>query len=143
VGPDGINEAQIYAARVLTAVLRSRYGIRDVNCVTHGLVSVNPSNKLVGYHTDWIAGFPFEALGLTSKYDVELAAISQFGFAYDRKYLAAAGGRKWPGLESAESRLKESARVNSRTLEEERRSRWESYHRAYSLQHELDRQRGI
>ncbi|HEU4391740.1 MAG TPA: peptidoglycan recognition family protein [Blastocatellia bacterium] len=143
VGPDGINEAQIYAARVLTAVLRSRYGIADVNCVTHGLVSVNPSNKLVGYHTDWIAGFPFEALGLTSKYDVELAAISEFGFLYDHKYLAAAGGKKWPGLERSESRLRESARVNNRTLDEERRSRWESYHRAYSVQHELDQQRGV
>ena len=142
VGPDGINEAQIYAARVLTAVLRSKYGIADVNCVTHGLVSVNPSNKLVGYHTDWIAGFPFEALGLTSKYDAELAAISQFGFSYDHKYLAAAGGKKWPGLERSENRLRESARINSRTLDEERRSRWELYQRAYSLQHELDRQRG-
>src|SRR5262245_14329724 len=142
VGPDGINEAQIYAARVLTAVLRSKFGIPDVNCVTHGLVSVNPSNRLVGYHTDWIAGFPFEALGLTNKYDVELIAISGFGFSYDHKYLAAAGGRKWPGLERSESRLRESARVNSRTVEEERRSRWQLFHRAYSLQHELDLQRG-
>ncbi|HSB08619.1 MAG TPA: peptidoglycan recognition family protein, partial [Blastocatellia bacterium] len=62
MGADGINEAQIYAARVLTAVLRSKYGIDDANCVTHGLVSVNPSNRLMGYHTDWVAEFPFEAL---------------------------------------------------------------------------------
>ena len=64
VGADGINETQIYAARQLTAVLRSKYQILDANCVTHGLVSVNPSNRLMGYHTDWVAGFPFTALGL-------------------------------------------------------------------------------
>jgi hypothetical protein len=140
-GPDGINEAQIYAARVLTAVLRSRHGISDANCVTHGLVSVNPSNRLIGYHTDWISGFPFEALGLSDKYETELIAISRFGFTYDRKYLAAAGGEKWPGLERSESLLKESAKLNGRTLEDERRSRWELYHRAYSVQRKLDIQK--
>ncbi len=94
VGADGINETQIYAARQLTAVLRSKYQISDANCVTHGLVSVNPSNKLMGYHTDWVAGFPFAAIGLTDKYDTEIAAISRLGFNYDSAYLAAAGGKR-------------------------------------------------
>src|SRR5437868_5166259 len=96
VGADGINEAQIYAARQLTAVLRSKYQIADANCVTHGLVSVNPSNKLMGYHTDWVAGFPFAAIGLTNKYEAEIAAISRLGVDYDSTYLAAAGANRLP-----------------------------------------------
>lgn len=139
VGPDRINEAQIYAARVLTAVLRSKYEINDANCVTHGLVSVNPSNNLMGYHTDWVAGFPFEAIGLSNKYETELAAISRLGFTYDQSYLAAAGGRKWPGLEKAEAALKEAAGGNGLTIEEERRSRERLFQQAYLKQRALDR----
>jgi hypothetical protein len=122
-GAEGINEAQIYAARVLTAVLRSKYGIDDANCVTHGLVSVNPSNKLMGYHTDWVAGFPFEALGLANKYDAELVAISRFGFGYDQAYIRAAGGR-WPGLERSDKLLAEAASRSGISVDQERRSRW-------------------
>jgi hypothetical protein len=98
IGADKINEAQIYAARVLTAVLRSKYAIDDANCVTHGLVSVNPSNRLMGYHTDWVSAFPFDALGLSNKYETEMIAISRLGFAYDGAYIKAAGGARWPGL---------------------------------------------
>ncbi len=141
VGPDGINEAQIYAARVLTAVLRSKYRIEDANCVTHGLVSVNPTNKLMGYHTDWVAGFPFEALGLANKYDYELMAVSRFGFNYDQAYINAAGGRRWMGIEKADAALKESSRRDSLTAERGRAARWEIYQRAYSKQHALDEAR--
>jgi hypothetical protein len=131
-GPDGINEAQIYAARVLTVVLRSKYGIEDANCVTHGLVSVNPSNKLMGYHTDWLAGFPFEALGLTNKYNTELVAISRFGFSYDQQYVRAGGGKRWPGLERSDGVLHEAAVVAGVSEEEQRRSLWPAFQRAYS-----------
>ncbi|MEW6210334.1 MAG: peptidoglycan recognition family protein [Acidobacteriota bacterium] len=141
VGPDGINEAQIYAARVLTAVLRSKYQIEDANCVTHGLVSVNRANKLMGYHTDWVAGFPFEALGLANKYDYELVAVSRFGFNYDQAYLNAAGGKRWVGLEKADAALKESSRRDSLSAERSRAERWEIYQRAYSKQHALDEAR--
>ena len=141
VGPDGINEAQIYAARVLTAVMRSKYRIEDANCVTHGLVSVNPANKLMGYHTDWVAGFPFEALGLANKYNQELLAVSRFGFNYDQTYISAAGGRRWAGLEKADAALKESARRDSLAAERGRAERWEIYQRAYSKQHALDEAR--
>jgi hypothetical protein len=134
IGPDGINEAQIYAARVLTAVLRSKYAIPDVNCVTHGLVSINPSNRLMGYHTDWVAGFPFEAIGLSDKYQSELVAISRFGFTYDRAYIAAAGGKTWPGLEKAEAALHEGARRAARPIEENRRAGWRSFQQAYRKQ---------
>jgi len=141
VGPDEINEAQIYAARVLTAVLRSKYGIEDRNCVTHGLVSVNPSNHLLGYHTDWVSGFPFEALGLSNKYSSELIAISEFGFRYDEAYIAAAGGNKWAGLQSSDVKLKQLAANGGTTLEGMRAIRWRVFQQAYDLEHKLDLER--
>jgi len=139
MGAEGINEAQIYAARTLTAVLRSKYGIDDANCVTHGLVSVNPSNRLMGYHTDWVSEFPFEALGLSNKYETELAAISRLGFGYDRAYVAAAGG-KWPGLEKAEASLRGAAEKSGSTVGEERRLMARVFGRVYSKQHALEKE---
>jgi hypothetical protein len=141
VGPEEINEAQLYAARVLTAVLRSKYGIEDSNCVTHGLVSVNPSNHLLGYHTDWLSGFPFEALGLSNKYSSELIAVSEFGFRYDEAYLSAAGGNKWAGLETSDVKLRELAANGGTTLEGIRESRWRVFQQAYELEHQLDLER--
>src|SRR5262249_26019492 len=122
VGADGINETQIYAARQLTAVLRSKYQIADADCVTHGLVSVNPSNRLMGFHTDWVAGFPFAAIGLTNKYDSEITAISRLGFNYDAAYLAAAGGRRWAGLEKSDAALRKSASESGASVEDKRRA---------------------
>jgi hypothetical protein len=140
VGADGINETQIYAARQLTAVLRSKYQISDANCVTHGLVSVNPSNKLMGYHTDWVAGFPFAALGLTDKYQTEIAAISRLGFTYDSAYLSAAGGRRWAGLDRADAALREAARESGASVEERRRALQEVYERLYAKQRALEKE---
>lgn len=138
VGPDGINEAQIYAARVLTAVLRSKYEIADANCVTHGLVSVNPTNRLMGYHTDWVAGFPFEAVGLSNKNETELLTISRLGFNYDQPYVAAAGGKRWAGLERADAELREAARNEGVSVEDARREGWKIFQRAYTKQREID-----
>jgi N-acetylmuramoyl-L-alanine amidase len=140
VGPDRINEAQIYAARVLTAVLRSKYGIDDANCVTHGLVSVNPSNRLMGYHTDWVSDFPFDAIGLSDKYQSELVAISRLGFSYDQAYIAAAGGKRWPGLERADAALKEAARKRNVSVEDERAALAKVFQRAYSMQRTLEKE---
>ncbi|HKY06548.1 MAG TPA: peptidoglycan recognition family protein [Blastocatellia bacterium] len=140
IGPDGINEAQIYAARVLTAVLRSKYSIKDANCVTHGLVSVNPSNGLLGYHTDWLSDFPFEAIGLTDKYKSELPAVAQFGFDYDQAYIRAAGGKRWDGLDLAERTIEEAARKNGVKVEEERRARRPLFQKIALRQRALDRQ---
>ncbi len=138
MGAEGINEAQIYAARVLTAVLRSKWGIDDANCVTHGLVSVNPSNRLMGYHTDWVSEFPFEALGLSNKYQTELAAISRLGFGYDQAYVAAAGG-KWAGLEKADATLRETAEKSGLSIEKERLRMSRVFGRAYSRQRALEK----
>ncbi|HKP13044.1 MAG TPA: peptidoglycan recognition family protein [Blastocatellia bacterium] len=140
VGADGINETQIYAARQLTAVLRSKYQIADANCVTHGLVSVNPSNKLMGYHTDWVTGFPFAAIGLTDKYETEIAAISRLGFSYDAAYLSAAGGQRWPGLDKADQALRDAARQSGAGVEEKRRALQEVYERLYAKQRALDKE---
>jgi hypothetical protein len=139
MGAEGINEAQVYGARVLTAVIRSRYGIDDANCVTHGLVSVNPSNRLMGYHTDWVSEFPFEALGLSNKYEAELVAVSRLGFGYDQQYVAAAGG-KWLGLARADVALAQAAERDGVTADEERRARGRLFARMYAKQRALERE---
>jgi hypothetical protein len=139
IGADKINEAQIYAARVLTAVLRSKYSIDDANCVTHGLVSVNPSNRLMGYHTDWVSAFPFDALGLSSKYETEMVAISRLGFGYDGAYIRAAGGARWPGLDRADAALRDEAAKNGSAVESMRRALSDLFGRAYSKQRALER----
>ncbi|MGH9764152.1 MAG: peptidoglycan recognition protein family protein [Blastocatellia bacterium] len=138
VGPDSVNEAQIIAARVLTAVLRSKYGIEDANCVTHGLVSVNPSNYLMGYHTDWVSGFPFQAVGLTEKSASEILAISGLGFTYDQSYVSAAGGSRWQGLNQSDAKVSTEAKTDGLTLEQERDERRRVFERAYNMQHDLD-----
>jgi hypothetical protein len=76
---------------MLTEMLRSRYHISAGNCITHAQVSVNPSNMLVGYHTDWASGFPFEALGLPDNYRRALPALWAFGFDCAPAWLAASG----------------------------------------------------
>jgi hypothetical protein len=88
-----VSAAQLRTAAILTEMLRSRYGIAAENCVTHGQVSVNPSNMRVGYHTDWASSFPFERLGLPDNYARALPALSAFGFESDPAFLQAAGAR--------------------------------------------------
>jgi hypothetical protein len=114
-GGEQLTEAQMIAGRLLTQVLRSRYQIDDANCVTHGLVSVNPDNMLICYHHDWVRGFPFAAFGLSDKYAVEPAAVSDFGFTYDESVEAAIGGAVWSGAEQA--RREFARRAESRGVE--------------------------
>jgi hypothetical protein len=102
-GGERLTEAQVLAGRLLTQVLRSRYQIKDSNCVTHGLVSVNPSNMRILFHHDWAQGFPFEALGLSDKYAVPPASVAELGFAYDEDILKEIGGKVWPGVAAGES----------------------------------------
>ena len=83
---DEVTPAQIQSAKVLTEVLRSRYGIHAENCVTHAQVSVNPLNMRIGEHTDWAGNFPFTRLGLPNNYDVPLASVYAFGFESDSAY---------------------------------------------------------
>jgi hypothetical protein len=101
--------AQIDAARVLTEMLRDRYKIPGENCVTHAQVSVNPSNMIIGYHTDWAGKFPFLELGLNDNYALPPASLSAFGFDYDPAFVASTGSRLTPGLLAAESDIRDRA----------------------------------
>jgi hypothetical protein len=83
-----VSPAQVRAAAMLTEMLRSRYQIPAGNCVTHAQVSVNPANMLVGYHTDWSSGFPFEAVGLPDNYQRALPSLWAFGFDCEPTWLA-------------------------------------------------------
>ncbi|MDX2152219.1 MAG: peptidoglycan recognition family protein [Bryobacteraceae bacterium] len=101
--------AQIHSARILTDMLRSRHRIPAANCVTHAQVSVNPSNKGIGYHTDWAADFPFQDIGLADNYRRPVPSLYLFGFGYDTSYLESTGARVKTGVLLAEERLKEDA----------------------------------
>ncbi|HEY1404397.1 MAG TPA: peptidoglycan recognition family protein [Pyrinomonadaceae bacterium] len=116
-----LTEAQLVAGRLLTQVLRSRYNISDADCVTHGLVSVNPSNMLICYHHDWARNFPFEAFGLSDKYKVAPASVSEFGFTYDEEILEKLGGDVWAGVKIAEEEFRRRAEGLNETPQEMRR----------------------
>jgi hypothetical protein len=104
-----INPAQVRAAADLTALLRSRYALPAGNCVTHAMVSVNPANMRIGYHTDWASSFPFEQLGLPDNYSRALPAMARFGFEYDPAFLRQAGTRLYTALELAKKDLEAHA----------------------------------
>ncbi len=117
-----MTEAQVVAGRLLTQIIRNRHRIDDANCVTHGLVSVNPSNMLIAFHHDWARNFPFEAMGLSDKYKVAPASVSHFGFTYDDEIVAKLGGALWSGVKAAEDELNARA-ASERTTPEELRGR--------------------
>ncbi|MBD0325822.1 MAG: N-acetylmuramoyl-L-alanine amidase, partial [Pyrinomonadaceae bacterium] len=104
-----LTEAQLIAGRLLTQILRSRYNLSDTNCVTHGLVSVNPSNMLICFHHDWARNFPFAAMGLSDKYKVAPASVSEFGFTYDEEIMEKLGGDVWSGVKLAEEEFRRRA----------------------------------
>ena len=119
---DIATRAQIDAARVLTEMLRSKYHIAAMNCVTHAQVSVNPQTMRLGYHTDWAANFPFREAGLNEGYDTPIAAMTLFGFDYDSAFLQANGRRVWQGLVTAEEQLVRDAAAHGTTMELYRRT---------------------
>lgn len=128
IRPDQINEAQIYAGRVLTAMLRSKYSIADADCVTHALVSVSPASRLIGFHMDWGHSFPFASMGLSDKYAVEAPSISIFGFGHDGQFDRAVG-EQWQGVVLADEGLaSESASrgVETSVVRRERQDRYRS-----------------
>ncbi len=109
LGDEQLTEAQLLAGRLLTQVLRSRYNLDDADCVTHGLVSVNPSKMFVAYHHDWVRNFPFEAMGLSDKYKVATTSIGVYGFIYTDEVVSNAGGEIWAGAKIAEEEFKKRA----------------------------------
>jgi hypothetical protein len=128
-----LTEAQLVAGRLLTQVLRSRYQIHDDNCVTHGLVSVNPSNMLICYHHDWARNFPFEAFGLSDKYKVAPASVREFGFTYTEEIMDMLGGDVWSGVKLAEEEFRRRAEKSDMTPEEMRRHMRERYQEEMNL----------
>ena len=135
-----LTEAQLIAGRLLTAILRSRYQIDDTNCVAHGLVSVNPSNMLIGYHHDWVRNFPFEAMGLSDKYRVAPASISEFGFTYDGELVARLDGVMWPGVKAAEEEFQRRAAAAGVKPEDLRRRMRDLYREQMDLSARLREQ---
>jgi len=123
-----LTEAQLVAGRLLTQVLRSRHQIDDAYCVTHGLVSVNPSNMRILFHHDWARGFPFAAFGLSDKYALPPASVAEFGFTYDEETLEKLGGALWPGVAQAEEQFGASAARAGSKPEEFRRQMKDAYH---------------
>ena len=81
-GGAAVSPAQARAGAMLVEMLRSRFRIPAADCVTHGQVSVNPSNMQAGYHTDWAFGFPFEQVGLPDNCTRDLPSLWVFGFQY-------------------------------------------------------------
>jgi len=104
-----MSPAQIRAAAMLTEMLRSRYGISAGNCVTHGQVSVNPSNLRIGYHTDWASSFPFIGIGLPDNYSRPLPALVLLGFEADRSFDQVAGARMAAAVDLSEQQLHDRA----------------------------------
>ena len=111
-----LNPGQLRAAGMLTEMLRSIYKIPADHCVTHAQVSVNPSNMLVGYHTDWASGFPFVQLGLPDNYARPLPAIWAYGFESTPEFSEWAGARLGAGLASGEAELVAEAEASGRSL---------------------------
>ncbi|HKX33054.1 MAG TPA: peptidoglycan recognition family protein [Blastocatellia bacterium] len=114
-----LTPAQIDAGRQLTNVLRKKYNIDDVNCTAHGLVSVNPNTMLIAFHHDWARNFPWEEMGLSDKYKIKPANVSEYGFTYDDEVVAKLGGEIWEGAKVADQEFKKRAereRVDPDTL---------------------------
>lgn len=105
----GVTAAQLHSVRLLTEWLRHKYQIPARNCITHEMVSVNPGNMLIGYHTDWAGQFPFQAVGLPDNYNETLPSIALWGFRYDEPFVAKIGGRVWPGIAAAEEAFQRKA----------------------------------
>ena len=107
----------------MTALLRQSFGIVEGNVVTHEMVSLNPANGLVGYHTDWRGRFPFSELGLPDNYRLAVPSIAEWGFRYDRRFVDQIGGQVWAGLRLAEKRFGREAGLRQVSLERLRKKR--------------------
>jgi N-acetylmuramoyl-L-alanine amidase-like protein len=122
-----LTDPQIKSGKELTDVLRNKYNIEDVNCTTHGLVSINPKTMMIAFHHDWVRDFPFAKMGLSDKYKVPPANISEYGFTYDEEIMEKLDGKLWEGARIAEEIFKkraDSANLDVQTLRENMRDRY-------------------
>ncbi|MBI1353872.1 MAG: hypothetical protein GC160_05960 [Acidobacteria bacterium] len=129
-GPEAaVTPAQVAAAAQLTRMLRDTLSIPEGNCVTHEMISLNPNNHLIGYHTDWAGLFPFEQIGLPAQYETPLPSVAHWGFRFDDDFVAVLGGRPFPGMTRAERRFREEAYARGLDEAELRRRRAAEYRR--------------
>ena len=129
-GPEAaVTPAQVAAAGLLTRMLREAHSIPEGNCVTHEMISLNPNNHLIGYHTAWAGLFPFEQLGLPAQYETPLPSVARWGFRYDDDFVAVLGGRPLAGMALAERAFRDEAAARGLTEAELRRLRIEEYRR--------------
>ena len=126
-GASPANPAQIHALRILTEMLRARYHIPPGNCITHAQVSVSPVTRLVSYHTDWAAHFPYAELGLPDNYSIPLPSMARFGFGYDPGLQKLSGGSFWQGLLHTEERVRQDASAHGTTIPRYRETLLERY----------------
>jgi N-acetylmuramoyl-L-alanine amidase-like protein len=122
-----LTDPQIKSGKELTDVLRNKYNIDDANCTTHGLVSINPKTMMFAFHHDWVRDFPFAKMGLSDKYKVPPANISDYGFTYDEEIIEKLDGKLWEGARIAEEIFKKRADSNNvdvQTLREKMRDRY-------------------
>lgn len=124
-----VTNGQKVAGKLLTEMLRSKYGISALNCPTHAQVSVNPHNMIIGYHTDWAGNFPYEEMGLPDNYALPTPALLIFGFAYDPTFITSTGARMWKGLLAAEDELREQAKQNGLSVAEQKAALRDRYKR--------------
>jgi hypothetical protein len=125
--PAPLNAAQVHAGRILTDMLRARYGIAPENCVAHAQVSVNPGNRHAAYHTDWAAHLPFRDLGLADNYALPFPSIVLFGFATDPSLTQDGNPLLRQALFAAETGLEQTAAARGWPLERYRESLQEQY----------------
>ena len=118
-----LTQAQLARGQLLTALLRQTFAIVEGNVVTHEMVSLNPANGLVGYHTDWRGRFPFSELGLPDNYRLAVPSIAEWGFRYDRQFVDQIGGQVWAGLRLAEKRFQREAELRRISLARLRKRR--------------------
>lgn len=129
---EALTEAQIDAGKVLTAMLRYKYKIPDENCTTHGLVSINPEKMLIAHHYDWVRGFPFSQIGISDKYKVQPAYMSDYGFTYDDQTLKNLGNKLWVGAAIAEAEFKQKAERLGLDVESLRKKQQGRYYDQYN-----------
>lgn len=116
------NAAQIHAGRILTEMLRARYGIPAANCVAHAQVSINPENLRAGYHVDWAANLPFRELGLGDNYQQALPSVMLFGFEADAALVEKGGSSLAQGIEAAEAQVQRDAVLQGLPVETYRKT---------------------
>ena len=133
-----INENQIKSAKELTDLLRYKYKISQHNCIPHGIASVNPDKKLIGYHLDLSHSFPFHRFGLTDKYQEPLPSIVEFGFTYDQYFLKIFDGDTWPGISKSEKYIEKMAKSAQLSTAKYRKKLNRHYDELKVLQEELN-----